>query len=300
MSGVLEARLQIALDDKESLEWVTPVLYLSPDDGRLVGSSQPETRSLSLGIRSYGGEGAWGPTRQDVDEYLDLLAHFSDRWIRDPSLWADTVWPQLRSFLLEKTDRAKRPVILDFAAHPTIAFAAGYCLEAKSGIDVGVMQRCQGAAPQVHRVGEGEEVKGPLWAEDHDIMLDGSASDVVYGIGITRNVIPKVHAYLQQSALDARRLVPMTIRQGPGQGSMLSGAHAMQLAGSVAHRVDNHVEQEWLGTTHLFIAAPNSFTFFLGQLARSFGKIQLYEYPFGEARHLGYRPSLLIDPGAGT
>ncbi|SAL09202.1 hypothetical protein AWB64_00101 [Caballeronia sordidicola] len=45
---------------------------------------------------------------------------------------------------------------------------------------------------------------------------------------------------------------------------------------------------------HLFIAAPNAFTFFLGQRQPGLGKITLYEYDFEGANGGGYKPSLSL------
>jgi hypothetical protein len=44
--------------------------------------------------------------------------------------------------------------------------------------------------------------------------------------------------------------------------------------------------------THLFVAAPNGFTFFLGQLARPLGALRLYEYDFGAGMPGAYAPSI--------
>jgi SMODS-associated and fused to various effectors sensor domain len=41
-----------------------------------------------------------------------------------------------------------------------------------------------------------------------------------------------------------------------------------------------------IGMAHLFIAAPNAFTFFLGQRQTALGSVRLYEFDFdgGDAR----------------
>jgi hypothetical protein len=45
---------------------------------------------------------------------------------------------------------------------------------------------------------------------------------------------------------------------------------------------------------HLLIAAPNAFTFFLGQRQPGLGKVTLYEYDFEGANDGGYKPSLSL------
>ena len=44
----------------------------------------------------------------------------------------------------------------------------------------------------------------------------------------------------------------------------------------------------------VFVAAPNAFTFFLGQRQPGLGKTTLYEYDFEGANGGGYRPSLTL------
>ncbi len=45
---------------------------------------------------------------------------------------------------------------------------------------------------------------------------------------------------------------------------------------------------------HLFIAAPNAFTFLLGQRQPSLGKTPLYEFDFEGAHGGGYKTSLSL------
>ena len=45
---------------------------------------------------------------------------------------------------------------------------------------------------------------------------------------------------------------------------------------------------------HLFVAAPNAFSFFLGQRQPSLGRIKLYEYDFEGLNGGGYRASLSL------
>ena len=46
--------------------------------------------------------------------------------------------------------------------------------------------------------------------------------------------------------------------------------------------------------SHVFALAPNGFMFFLGQLARGFGKTSLYEYDFVLNAPGAYTPALTL------
>lgn len=49
------------------------------------------------------------------------------------------------------------------------------------------------------------------------------------------------------------------------------------------------------GPIHLFVSGPVSFTFYLGQMIRAVGQIQMYEYDFGaQPGQKKYFPSFLV------
>ena len=48
------------------------------------------------------------------------------------------------------------------------------------------------------------------------------------------------------------------------------------------------------GLTHLFVAAPNAFTFFLGQRQTALGPVRLYEFDFDGGRGRSYSAALTL------
>lgn len=149
--AITEARLRLK---GESCEWATPVLFLTAPHGRLFGLKRgqvkasvqvavprPEVSPVRLGVRSIDG---WGrDMKERNDQLLELGSYFDGRYIKNESLWQEKVFPDLRNFLKQYVVEG-RPLALDFAAHSSIAFAAGWLLEPKSGLDVRVRQRTGG------------------------------------------------------------------------------------------------------------------------------------------------------------
>ena len=167
-------RQAILAAEPESLEWGTPVLFLAGDDLRLdvaaaekkpkagistderLTSQNPGTpEPLRLAIRSF--KDPYLGDNQPPHALLDLTAFFNGRYIKEQALWQTEVYPRLAEFL-RRYERERRPLILDFAAHLTIAFAAGYCLEAKSGMQTTVLQRSQKGVDQIGRASCRERV----------------------------------------------------------------------------------------------------------------------------------------------
>jgi hypothetical protein len=92
--------------------------------------------AYQVGIRSFL---RWAENLEDeTDVMLDLLRWFDGRNIKSPELWQEQIYPAVQNFLA--TLSPNQTCHLHLHAHLSIAFAAGYCLNSKSGIDVAVVQ----------------------------------------------------------------------------------------------------------------------------------------------------------------
>jgi hypothetical protein len=302
-TALTAARLRLR---HRSREWATPVLFLGARDGKLFTLEPGKPRHtdsvlrskadpVRLGVRSR--RGGWGRDMEERNEVvLDLTAHFDerdDRYIKHQKDWQEKVLPELQAFLLKHVDEG-RPLELDFAAHSSIAFAAGWLLEAKSGLDVSVLQRTQGESMLDWHPRVGEVPDGLLWLDEPDLDLSAEASDVAVALAVSQpRVADHVQEYVRRKSLDVSRILHATIAPEPGQRSVQSGAHALRLAQAVLARVRQRRPNERRGRVHMFCAAPNALVFYLGQLSRSLGRILLYEYPFGAQDSFGkYQPSI--------
>ncbi|MFP5287042.1 MAG: SAVED domain-containing protein, partial [Thermoanaerobaculia bacterium] len=306
--AVTEMRLRRRPDGDE---WATPVLFLSSRNGKLfdfdpaakpptVRVLRPEGEPVRLGVRSIDG---WGKGMEAQNhKFLPLTEYFDDRYIKDQFLWQKEVFPRLRSFLRTNADET-RPLVLDFAAHSSIAFAAGWVLEAKSGLDVHVRQRTQGERvlewhPKDHH--ECPVPEGPLWLDEPDLEIAPRKRDVAVALAVSQPAVAEhVEAYVRRKRLPVGRILRATIAPAPGPTAVAGGAHSLQLAQDLVHRIRQRRPHELEGTCHLFCSAPNGLMFFLGQLSRSFGRIVLYEFAFGAEKSFGkYQPSIeLAAPG---
>lgn len=110
---------------------------------------------------------------------------------------------------------------------------------------------------------------------------------------LTHDVVPAVKAHIAASLPQASSLLIARPTSGVGAKSVACGQHAFDLAEALALRItqNRHTTRPPL---HLFIAAPNAFTFFFGQRQPGLGKTTLYEYDFEGANGGGYRPSLSL------
>ncbi len=308
-TAITEARLQLWM---RSPEWGSPVLFLSAESGEIFDlraeapthgaaphvAKKVRAEPLHLGVRSRVG---WAQDMEEqADHTLDLTEHFQeghDRYIRDPKDWTAHVFPRLRTFLLEHAGE-DRPLLLDFAAHASIAFAAGWVLEAKSGLDVRVRQRTPGELVLDWHPSQGPVPDKPLWLDQPDLEIDSTGADVALGMSVSQaTVAEQAKDYVERKGLPVRRVVDAVIAPEPGPRSVEGGAHALRLAQAILPRLRQRHPAEREGQVHLFCAAPNALMFYLGQLSPSLGWMTLYEYPFKAKGSYGrYQPSIELPP----
>jgi hypothetical protein len=330
-TALSEARLLLA----PAKDWSTPVLFLNSRDGVVfrVRPPQPEASGASVGTAATGNGGAGTvgrPVRSgeevevvrlgirsfrgygdDMEEHTDDLLDLNDlfdpsspdgRFIVDPAWWQERVVPRLREFL-RPYRLERRRILLDVATHVSVVFTAGWVLEAKSGLDIGIRQRTQGRPlewwPSDGRLpGEGEA----LWQPLEDRVLDPDAADRALAVAISNpEVVEHATQFVARERLAVGRILDLRIAPKPHQLAVQGGEHALLLAQSLVPRIRERRPHEQKGALHLFPSAPNAFLFYLGQLSRSFGRVVLYEHPFGipgaESRY--QRSIELPPPGEG-
>ena len=226
----------------------------------------------------------------DFGGYFDPESEY--RKILADSMWNDEI-PKEVTKLVDFIDE-DRPVQLEFAAHNSIVFLVGRTLETKSGLELSIRQRGAMGTLSLSRL-EGAVPQGHLWREESMDMGHSQTCDVALAVGVSTDVRKDVKAYLEQSKTSVRRLINVEVMPTTGQAAVESGAHAFQLAEELSRIVRRRSVEERRGVLHLFVAAPNTFVFYLGQLSKHFGTIQLYEHLHGAKEPGAYFPSIRIE-----
>jgi len=223
----------------------------------------------------------------ECSSFVCVASNFEGRHVRDPGAWQGAVMTDVRSFLNNPGFRTEEHYLL-LDCHISLAFAAGYELDRKSGAQVFPVQK--GVRKLVWKPGTSSSEAKSTWATK--TITIGSGNDVAVVVSVARDALADVEAYANGSFLigtvvDARPAV------GVGQNAVVDGDHAIALADSLAEVIRAN-RPKYGGTTHLFLAAPNAFAFFLGQHRAALGKIQLYEFDFEGVQGGSYSPSILL------
>jgi hypothetical protein len=248
---------------------------------------QGSVRPRVYGVKSF--EHPIDRLEERCQEVLDLVPAFDERYIRSDTDWADKLYPTLRAFLLDSA-RYQSTLRLALDAHITLAFTAGSVLNIKSGRHIELEQRTTGQH---------------VWAAD-DLPSDRSwpgligectelrphCPDLAVAVGLTHDVTPDVRRYLDAEALAVGRLLALKPSTGAGAQSVACGRHAFELAEATTRAILD--ARGTAAMVHLFIAAPNGFSFFLGQRQPVLGRVRLYEFDFEGGRDWSYTPALTL------
>lgn len=105
-----------------------------------------------------------------------------------------------------------------------------------------------------------------------------------------------VQGFVAAKGLHPAAWVSAELTEGPSQKSVLCGAHAAALAEKLSMRLQALRTTKNLSAArlHLFLAAPNGFSFELGRHAAAIGPLTLYEFDFERTRGGGYTASLSL------
>ncbi|WP_085032740.1 SAVED domain-containing protein [Ensifer aridi] len=252
----------------------------------LLGTAEGAPRVY--GVKSF--EHAFDRLEERCHAVLDLIPSFDERYIRSDSDWETTLYPQLRSFLLAAAkDHPRLRLALD--AHVTLAFAAGSVIDIKSGRQVELEQRSTD-----RRLWTPDDlVSDPTWptVATELVELHQDGSDLAVAIGLTHDVSADVRLYCETKLPKVRRLLILSPSAGAGAQSVACGRHAFELADATTSAI-RAARAGGVSLTHLFVAAPNAFTFFLGQRQRVLGPVRLYEFDFEGAQTRSYTPALTL------
>ncbi len=243
---------------------------------------------LVIGVKSF--EHAFDRLEDRCAAVLDLIHFFDERPIRRQEDWQTTLYPQLKSFLIDAAKSYER-IRLALDAHITLAFAAGSILNIKSGRMVELEQRTIGS--QIWSPDDSlSDPALPTWIFDVESFCE-NREDVAVAVCLTHDVATAVKKFAEDNLPTVGRLLIARLTSGAGARAVANGRHAFELAEKLSFRIK---EERWQAgiVTHLFIAGPNAFNFFLGQRQPSLGKLTLYEFDFEGHKGGSYEASLSL------
>lgn len=247
-----------------------------------------ERNPVTVGVRSF--MHPIDDLAERCDQALNLVPFFDGRYIKDEADWNARVWPEVRAFVV-KAARANDHLRLVLDTHVSLAFAVGTLLDVKSGKRIEIEQRTGGK-----RFWAADDMpEDPAWPklEFEDETL-GDGVDVAIAVGLTHDIAEMARNYVKHNRAIGRLTIARP--QGGHSGSSVRcGHHAAKLAEAVtSHLRAGGRSAKNPRTTHVFIAGPNGFAFFLGQNHAAIGPCVIYEWDFDGKRGGDYSPGLAV------
>ena len=219
------------------------------------------------------------------DRTLELADAFNGRFLEPSVDWTIDLAPKIENFLEEIRSTEPR-IRLFLNAHVSVAFLAGARLGLKSGVQVELVQRGRGRT-SIWRWDDGADGPPPSVT---DIPV-GSGSDLALVVSLSRDALLDAEDYVKTALPDVGQILHVRSSDPPGPGAIAGGTHVARIADAAAEAV-RAARLPVGAVVHLFIAAPNAFTFALGQHAAALGRWAIYEFDFERRVDGLYRPSL--------
>ncbi len=255
-------------------------------EGLWRGRTPFEPDARILGIRSFSRGADF--IEDTTDAHLCLLNRFAMRKLAAGSTW-DSITESVTDFLAASTSPGRRN-LLHLPAHGSIAFASGYYLDPKTGIDVLPVQPGLGGRAVWGRGSLTGKAASQWSSETVPIRDDGH--QLAVALSATRLIRGDVELFANRALPEVGRILHLQLPH-PGPESISSGEEAFSLAQEVIDTIHGvRSEDERHSPTCLFWAAPNGFAFFLGQLGRALGPCELYEYDFDSMAPGAYARSM--------
>ncbi len=277
---------QLIKRDIQKLDRRGLIHFLNEEGMRVAPSIASQTPATNLLIRTFD---RFATDVSDYDEahVLDLTDRFTERYLKLVHCWKADVLDPVKQFLRQNIVGATA-VRLSLDAHASVAFAAGQTLHLKSGVSPELVQHGR-RGREVWHADDGSAINAPpLEIETQDV---GNGDEIAICIGLTRPVAEDVHSYLANTTLPIGQLVLCHLADGASQTGVCGGEHAALLADQIAEYLSNALKDRSLSIKHVFVSAPNSFLFFLGQQAQSLGQVQMYEFDFDRKGGGTYMPT---------
>lgn len=225
-------------------------------------------------------------------KFLCLLDLFEGRHLKSDVSWKD-VKDKITKFF-EQADIRKivreSDIFLDLDCHLSSALVAGYELDFKSGAKVFPIQK---NVPNIYW--KPVEERDSHWGLSEKVvgLENTSGDDIAFLVSISRPVSDLAIDYIK-SQPNIGTAFTFESNTGVGHSSILNATHAQTLANSLVQRLRDIKGVNQKRVLHLFIAAPNSFVYFLGQNREGLGKVQMYEFDFSNEKSGGYIPSVSL------
>ncbi len=255
---------------------------------KLKGSIRDQKKAIKMAIRSFCKDYAIG-LENKVEHMLSLCHHFDGRFLVKGT-WQD-IKVQIEDFLRRNVKPGDH-CDLYLPLHCSLAFLVGRILHAKYGVKVSLYQPSSTAGLKLWELLKDSDYSKETFWKTEKYSVKGTGEELASAISVSRSTIKDVRSFVEHQCPNISQLVHLEIAN-LGLKSVKNAGHAFEAAAKGIRILNDKCREMGASRLHLFISAPNVFTFMLGQHSQLLTNITLYEFPFGS--NAGeYSPSITV------
>jgi len=249
----------------------------------------PHDRPITVAIRSF--KHPAHEIESKVDHMLCLCDHFTGRHLVKGT-WEDVI-QEIKDFIY-KTIKAEHRYNLYLPLHTSLAFVVGRTMDSKYGAEINIFQPAPSSSVELWRLKKVESFKnGNPWAVEESTP-GNPGNELAAAVSVTHNVLADVEDYVKNQQPGISPIIHLKLT-GPQPGTIKDEGHAYAAAYRAVVILRDKYRHSGASKLNLFLAAPNVFTFMLGQQSLLLpGNITLYEYDFDSKKLGAYIPTFTL------
>jgi hypothetical protein len=249
----------------------------------------PGDRPITAAIRSF--KHPAHEIESKVDHMLCLCHYFQDRKLVKGT-WEDVI-QEIKDFIY-KTIKAEHRYNLYLPLHTSLAFLVGRTMDPKYGAELNIFQPAPSSSVELWRLKQYDDFRNsnPWIVEE---SASGNPGDeLAAAVSVTHNVLADVEYYVKNQQPNISHFIHLKLAQ-PHPRAIKDESHAYAAAYIAVQKLRDKYRQSGASKLNLFLAAPNVFTFMLGQQSLLLpGNITLYEYDFNSKKLGAYTPTFTL------
>jgi hypothetical protein len=282
----------------ESSDYLIPVLKKGAAKGKdgEKEKNQPAIRSkerpITLAIRSF--KHPAHHFEDEVDEMLCLCDHFQGRKLVNGT-WED-INREIQDFV-SRTIKAGNRYHLYLPLHTSLAFLLGRTIDTKWGAEICIFQQSPSSSFELWKLNRPGGSKGyDSWIVE-EAATGNPGKELAAALSVSQPLRQGVEAYVKNGHAGISHLIHLAL-PGANPRSIIDEGHAYDASHQAAIILRDACGKMEATGLNLFLAAPNVFTFMLGQQSLILLKnITLYEFD-PEAGDAGkYTPAFTLSQG---
>jgi hypothetical protein len=248
-------------------------------------------KANTIAIRSLKGFQDDVIKKDEVKKILDLTGYFEGRYLHKGS-WED-IKQEITSFL-KNTISAGKEYNFYIPLHCSLAFFAGRVLPVKYGAEINIYQPSPGSGRQLWQRSKDNTVIEPAneWnVEEHEI--NNAGSEIAVALSVTHDIRKNVESFIRKHAPNISRLLHISLPNARPD-SIKNADHAFDASYEAVMAMREAYRKLNASRIHLFMAAPNVFSFHLGQHSILLRNITMYEYDMESGIQDSYFPGIQV------